>query len=827
MLQNEGKDLNTNEERFRLLAENAQDLIYLYRLIPTPEFEYVSPAATTITGYTPEEFYADPDLVFNLVHPEDRPFLDTIRQPSTSTRVLLNLRLIHKNGTVIWTEQRYVQIYDKTGNMVALEGIVRDITERKRAEEALRRSEERFRTLVSNIPGAVYRCACDSNWTMEFLSEAIQEICGYPASDFIGNNVRTYASIIHPDDVLPVEKTVLDAVARKEPYIIGYRILHASGDVRWVYEKGQGVFKENGELLWLDGIIFDDTGRKQVEEELRKAKEVAESANRAKSEFLANMSHEIRTPMNAIIGMADLLSETPLTPEQREYIRIFRTAGDTLLSLINEILDLSKVEVGHLELEEIDFDLSELVEKATEVLAIRAHQKGLELTCYIAPEVPIHLIGDPNRLRQIFVNLIGNAIKFTDKGEIVLRVELAADYGSQIADPKSSIRDPQSGVRLLFSVRDTGIGIPPEKLNSIFDSFTQVDASTTRKYGGTGLGLTISKRLVELMGGHILVESKVGQGSIFYFTLPFRTPTDVEAKQGIVLAPMDLKDLKVLVVDDSATNRLILKEALIGWGAQVTEAEGGEPGLAELQRAREAGTPYHLLLLDCRMPGMNGFQVAEYIKKNLGLVDMTVLMFTSDHRRGDIARSQELGLAGYLIKPIKRSDLLEGIRNALSKTKTAEIDSSPAFREVPLISTDLKNRRPLRILLVEDSADNRLLIQSYLKKTPYQIDLAENGQIGVEKFKSGNYDLVLMDIQMPVMDGYAATRMIREWEKEQIEAGLRSTSIPIIALTAHALKEEMQKSFEAGCTAYLTKPIKKAKLVEIIFEHTRNKGDKT
>ena len=764
---------------------------------PQGTIEYVNPKFTEVTGYSAREAIEKNPRILKSGEksPEEyRELWETITSGREWRGVFHNKK---KSGELYWESASISPIKNPRGKITHFIAIKEDITVLKQAQEDL----AKLSLVASKTDNTVI--ITDGDGLIEWVNEGFVRLTGYTLGEVIGQKP---GQILQGPLSDPVTVKRIGALLRaKKAFteeIINY---HKNGNAYWVSMNITPIFDDAGELVRFISIESDVTERKNFEKVLQQAKEAADSANQAKSEFLASMSHEIRTPMNAIIGMAELLWETELTPEQRRYVHVFRSAGETLLNLINDILDLSKVEAGQIQLEAVAFDLTQLLDKTCEVMAMRADEKGLELACRIGAGVPADLVGDPMRLRQILVNLIGNAIKFTEKGEVVLEVRPAEVGFSGGAAP-----DPAKTV-LEFTVRDTGIGIPAEKLDTIFDKFSQADASITRKYGGTGLGLTISRRLAALMNGQMWVESEFGKGSTFAFTAQFEVPAHPLAREESL--EVELRGMRVLVVDDNATNRMILRETVTQWGGLVREVASGEQAIVELKRARDAGEPYRLVLLDRRMPGMDGFAVAECLKQDASLAGMSVMMLTSDSRGGDINRSKDLGMAGYLMKPIKRSALQQAINAALSRGQGAAEPPPESPSPAPA------GLGPLNVLLVEDSATNRFLIQAYLKHTPYRLDTAENGQIAVEKVTAGHYDLVLMDMQMPIMDGYTATRKIRQWEREK---GVRP--IPIIALTAYALTEDAQKSLDAGCNAHLAKPVKKADLLAAMNRYAAGEG---
>jgi two-component system, sensor histidine kinase and response regulator len=692
------------------------------------------------------------------------------------------------DGRTTWVSTSKLPLRDRENKIVGTFGVSRDITAQQEALLALRQSERLNRQIVDTALDAFV--GMDADGTIINWNPQAEVIFGWMSEEALG---RTLA-----DTIIPERFRAAHIAGRKhflatgESTVIQKRLelvaLHRSGREFPIEVTISPI--QNGESCIFSAFVHDITNRKQAEKELRESKEAAESANRAKSDFLANMSHEIRTPMNAVIGMTELVLDTELTRSQHEYLSIVRDSADSLLNLINDILDFSKIEAGMLELDSSVFSIRDMLGDTLRSLSVRAHREELELACHIDPAVPDALIGDPSRLRQVIVNLVGNAIKFTQQGEVIVHVDV----------------DQQDGQSTLihFAVADTGIGIPQQKLKSVFLAFEQADTSTTRKYGGTGLGLTICSRLTTLMLGTIWAESELGKGSTFHFTA--RLGISDEAPR----APTKrvVQGSRVLIVDDNATNRLILDEILTNWGMKTACVEGVDEAIVSLRRARESGQGFNLVLSDVNMPEKDGFALAKEIRNDEKLVDAVIMMLSSGDRSEDLQLCRDYGVSAYIRKPIKQSELFDSLVSVLAING---MDDSPQPDAVDSDQHEIVIPS-LRVLLAEDSVVNQKLALALLNKWGHSGTIAANGREAVELASQSTFDVILMDVQMPELDGLEATRQIRK-----SEAGT-DRHIPIIAMTAHAMKGDRELCLESGMDDYVSKPVRPWQLLNALSQ---------
>jgi PAS domain S-box-containing protein len=666
----------------------------------------------------------------------------------------------------------------------------RDVALQKAHDDLEKRVEERtafLNALIENSPLAIM--VLDSEQKVQLCNPAFEHLFQYTRQEVIGQPVD---GLLADGDSL-LEARALSLRALDKPVNLVARRRRKDRSLVDVELHTVGLVV-NADVVGSLVIYQDISVRKRAEEAMQQAKEAAEAASRAKSEFLANMSHEIRTPMNGIMGMTELVLDTELDSEQREYLNMAKLSADSLLSLINDILDYSKIEAGKLEIEAIDFNLGDIIGDTMKALSLRAHQKELELAYDVQPDIPNALVGDPGRLRQVIVNLVGNAIKFTEKGEVVVHVQ---------ADSRTN-----DDIELHFTIVDTGIGIAAEKQTAIFEAFTQADGSMSRTYGGTGLGLTISSRLVGFMRGRIWVESELGMGSRFHFTAHFRLQK-IPARIIVPRDPKTLRDMRVLVVDDNATNRQILLKMLTNWHTNPTAVESGAKAITALREDQGLGRTFPLILVDAQMPEMDGFALVECIKKNPDWKTATIMMLSSAGQRGDARRCRELGVASYLTKPVRHGELLDAILTALGTWPIKEAAPALVTRHSLREASD-----HLSILLVEDNAVNQVLAVRLLEKRGHSVTVAGNGKDALAALEKRFFNLVFMDVQMPEMDGFEATAAIREKEKTS------GNHLPIIAMTAHAMVGDKERCLEAGMDDYITKPIRIEELSDLLKRYS-------
>ncbi len=779
-------NIKAGEARLRHITNTLPGVVFQVHVSERGQrYTFVNDRVQEVRGISVQELLDDPKIASRQVVEEDWPALrDGIylaAQRREAWQGEYRIQLPNKSIRWIRTEVSPEPDVAPDGATV-FTGIWQDVT---RAKEA----DERLREVTRHIPVAVFQYYVTKGglFKIGFMSHAAEVMTGVRTEALV-EDANAFLHSVHPDDRTAVAQNLIEAATAGAAWGMEFRMVNAQTmEIFWVHGESQPQHKSNGHIVW-NGYLSDVTQARYISEELQKAKDAAESANHAKSDFLANMSHEIRTPMNGVIGMTELLLDTTLDAEQQEYLSIVKSSSEALLRVINDILDFSKIEAGKMDIESIPFNLERTIADTFKTVVLRAHEKGLEVVWDVAPDVPRALVGDPGRLRQVLVNIMGNAIKFTQRGEVVLRV-----HQETAADGKPLLH---------MAVSDTGIGIPAHKLGSIFDAFSQEDSSTTRKYGGTGLGLTICARLVEGMGGSIWVESTPGVGSVFHFTLALVKDTSAPVETSALIR---LDGLHVLVVDDNQVNREVVCGILEAFGARTSQADSGPATLEWLgrQTQSQSGAPCDLILLDGQMPELDGFTTAQQVRGLPSCDSLPMVLLSSAGMKGDGQRSRQVGIAGYLSKPIARQDLLQMVSGVLQLHKVRP--------EVLVTRHSIRDAHPvLDILLVEDHAINQKLAVTLLQRWGHRVDVAANGQIAIDMLPKRPYDLILMDMMMPVMDGLEATRHIRSHE--------RGRRIPIIAMTANAMESDRNLCLQAGMDDYLAKPIKADELQQKILQ---------
>ncbi len=798
------------------IIKSSPNVLFKWKAEEKMPVEYVSENISQF-GYTVREFLEEKIRYTDIIHPDDLiPFMEVVRYNSENKidRYKQQYRLVDKAGGVYWVAAWSIISRDEADNVSHYHGIIVDITDHKQAEMELKESEEKFRKIIENMQDIYYRS--DKNGRLIMTNPSAIKLLGYDSmQDVLGRNIAEsfYAN--------PAERDKLLRLLKEKGEVNNFEVVikRKDGTPVTVITSSHYYYDKAGIPLGVEGVFSDITERKRSEDALRQAKKELEEtnlrlektihranrmameaqlANRAKSEFLANMSHEIRTPMNGILGMTTLLLDTHLTREQHDLAETLQKSSDALLDIINGILDFSKIEAGKMELDDLNFDLRSTLEDMNETLALRAHEKSVELICLIAPQVPVRLRGDPVRLRQIVTNLLDNAIKFTHQGEVVLRVNLQ-DQDSQRA-------------HICFTVTDTGIGISPDKINCLFDAFTQADGSTTREFGGTGLGLTISKQLAEMMGGKLDVESQTDKGSTFRFTAWFHKQPQQDNHPPTKDAEATLSQKRIIVVDANEKNRRAIADMLTAWKCRHSTAHNAAAALKILREEAEKGQPFDIAILDLFLLETDGETLGEKIKTHHILKNIALVALLSVSRRGDASHLERAGFAAYLAKPVKQSQLhhcLLSIVDGKSKSPHPNEPIIPRISHIPRhtpVGNGRQSPHKPRILVAEDHAINLKLVVRLLKKMGYSVDVTLNGAEAVQAMDKTAYDLVLMDVQMPEMDGYEATKKIRE----------KGNVTPIIAMTANALKGDREKCLDAGMSDYIAKPVKPHQLAETI-----------